>query len=649
MVGKFYHEFKISTLSQIMGAKYNEKVLKDAVIKRVLTQSVYAKPGDAIIAARWYNPQKTIEESLKKGASVIFCEEKYAKGYSDNRIVVINNPLDCVEKVEKYCEQKCNAKRITITGSIGKTTTTGLINAVIDNNFKTLTHHSMANSHGAILRNFQQLTPEHEYWVQEVGGVQPGYIESSAYMLHSDAVVLTNIGTSHLDKYVTKHGIFRDKSSLERYAKYNGIVVVNYDDPILKSAEYYHKVISFGMNDKNVDYYAEDVEITRDGTNFNLISKEGTYKVSLRLFGKYNVYNALAAIAIGRWANVPMNRIIELIGRYEPDGMRQNMLNVGGHRIMVDCFNAEPTSVLGSAETLASMQMNNVGRKIFITGHIDKLGDNSVNMHTDLGYSLAKLDIDIFVFYAGDSKYAYNSVVESGHKHALFFDSREELDDWIRNNVTREDVTFYKSGQFRAALAKTVDHVYGTKFQNEQQFNEGEIIKKDSFTFRLRQDDIVELDKYEGQDVHMKLPELYNKLPLLRISKGAFRRNAYIQTVIVPDSIENIGQEAFYLCTNLKEVELSQNLKYISRSAFNYCKRLKKIILPKGLLHIDFRAFRDCTSLKEIFIPNTVGFIGEEAFYQCNNLTIICEKGSYAEQYAKENNIRYEICDNYID
>ncbi len=644
MIGKYYREFTISSLSQIIGAKYNNKILKNARINRVLTQSVYAKPGDAIIVGRWYGQRRTIEEALTKGASVVFCEAKYAREYSDKRIVVVDDPMECVERVEKYCEQGCNAKRITITGSVGKTTTTGLINSVIDKKFNTLTHHTMANSHGAILRNFQQLTPAHEYWVQEVGGVQPGYIESSAYTLHSDAVVLTNIGTSHLDKYLTRKGIFNDKSSLERYAKFGGIVVVNYDDAILKNSEYYHRVISYAMNDKDADYYAEDVEITREGTRFQLICKEGSYPVQLKLFGKHNVYNALAAIAIGRWAGVAMTEIIQLIGQYEPDGMRQNMLNVGGYQIMVDCFNAEPTSVLGSAETLASIKMNGEGRKIFVTGHIDKLGENSEKMHTDLGYSLAKLDIDTFVFYAGDSEYTYKALMESGDKNALFIDSREELDDWIRNNVQREDVTFYKSGQFRAALAKTVDHVYGTKFQNEQQFNEGEVKSEGEFTFRLRQDDIVEFDHYVGTAAKLQIPELYNNLPILRIYSRAFSRNEFLKSVVLPDSVENIGQEAFYCCTNLSEVQMPRDLKYICRSAFNSCKKLTKVVLPQGTSHIEYRAFRDCKALAEIVIPATVGFIGEEAFYGCDKLKIVCAQGSYAEQYAKDHHIKYEAC-----
>lgn len=637
-------KLSVRDLSEIIGAKCSIDDADKISVNRVLTQSVYVKDGDAVIAAKWYDVTKTIDEALERGACAVFCEEQYAVKYSDRRVLAVKNPLECVEKFEKWCEQKCDAKRITITGSVGKTTTTGLINQVIANTYNTLTHHTMANSHGAILRNFQQLTPKHEFWVQEVGGVQPGYIESSAYMLHPDAVVLTNIGTSHLDKYKTQEGIFRDKSSLERYAKYDGVVIINKDDNILKSQVYNHKVITFAIDDKSADYYADNIITDYNGTHFELVCSEGRFLVSLNLFGKYNAYNALAAVAVGRWANIPMNRIIALLSEYEPSGMRQNMQNIGGFRFLVDCFNAEPRTVLGSAETLSEMVPGNGGRKIFISGHIDKIGDASTEMHAELGHKLSKLGIDIMVFFAGDSKYTYEALKEDGYENAYFMDSRDELDDWIRQNIKYEDIVFYKSGQFEAALAKTIDHVYGTTFQNEQQFNEGTVRKKDKYSFRLRQDDIVELCGYEGSEKKLLIPTEYEGKPVLRIGAKVFTHMRNVRSAILPDSIVNIGREAFYVCDKLETIVLPKNLKIIGRSAFNFCRSLKQIELPEGLLHIEMRAFRDCVLLERIIVPDSVGFIGEEAFKSCEKLTIVCSKGSYAEKYAKENKINLEYC-----
>lgn len=637
---------RIEDLAEIIGAYpvTKEKTDLDSPVERVFTQSVYARKNTAVIAARWYDVDSTVKEALERGACAVFTTEKDAVRYNDPRVMAVRDPLDSVERFEKWCEKDCYAKRITITGSVGKTTTTGLINTVISDYYNTLTRHSASNSHGAILRGFQDLKPEHEYWVQEVGGVQPHYIESSAYMMHSDAVVLTNIGVSHLDKYVTKEEIFRDKSSLERYAKLNAVVIINKDDPILKSADYCHRVITFAVKDKTADYFCENVTTTDKGLELDVICGVGEiFHVKTNLFGDYNAYNVLAAVAVGKWAGIPTDNIIQSIGKYRPSGMRQNMLNIGGYRILVDCFNAEPKTVLGSAQTLSQINLKNEGRKIFITGHIDKLGENSAKMHAELGHQLSGLDVDIMCFYAGDSRYTYEAVKEDGFENALYFDDRDELDDWIRNNVKSNDVTFYKSGQFEAALAKTIDHVYGTKMQNEQQFNEGKIYEQGDYQVKLRQDDIAELHKYSGKRKHEKLPAEYEGKKIIRISGGAFNHNHDIEEVDIPDNVVNIGQEAFYACDNLKKVTLPKNLKIIERSAFNYCRCLQRLELPKGTIHIDYRAFRDCIQLEEIIIPDTVGYIGEEAFKGCDNLTIVCPKGSYAEKYALDHDINFRI------
>ena len=430
---------------------------------------------------------------------------------------------------------------------------------------------------------------------------------------------------------------------MERYAKLNAKVIINADDTILNSARYNHEVIRFSLKDRNVDYFGENITTSDKGMEFDILCQDGTYHAKTNLFGDYNAYNVLAAFAAGRWAGISPEEVIRLIAEYKPEGMRQNMLDIGGHKMLVDCFNAEPKTVLGSAETLSQIKLQGTGRKVFITGHIDKLGVNSVEMHKTLADDMEKLDIDIMCFFAGDSKYTYEKLKEKGLKNIYYFDERSKLDDWIRENISTDDVVFYKSGQFKAALAKTIDNVYGTRFQNEQQGNEGTIESGVDFTFKLRQDNIVEVAGYKGFHKNMEIPDRYGEGKVIRTAIGAFRRDTAIKSVKMPDTIVNIGQESFYSCTGLKEIAFSSNLKYIHRSAFNCCKNLRKVDLPYGMLHIEMRAFKDCSRLSEIFIPRTVGFIGEEAFYGCDNLLVLCEKDSYAEKYAQENNIKYKI------
>lgn len=643
-------EITLKEFAEIIGVSLPDSLDGSAVVNRVLTQAMYVKPGDVVISAKWYKSEKTVAESLEHGALAVFCNRRTKELFPQDQVIEITDPLRCVTLFEKWCAEPCHAKRIVITGSVGKTTTTGLINSVIAASFPTLTHHTMSNSHGAILRNVQKLTPEHEFWVQEVGGVQPGYIESSAAFLCPDIVVLTNIGESHLNLYKTKENILKDKGSLERFAQPDGVVIINGDDEILRNAPFTHRVIRCSMIDPDADYYAYDVRTEQDGIHFQIKCDAGTVPVHLNLFGDYNAYNAMAAVACGRLAGLELDAIAALMEKYYPSGMRQNMVHVGGYSFFVDSFNAEPKTVLGSAQTLMQMPVPEGGRRIFVAGHIDKIGKESADMHAQLGRDLAQLALDQVVLYAGDSQYTYQAMKECGFENVIHFDKRDDLDDWLEENITRKDVVFFKSGQFEAALAKSVDHVFGTCFQNEQQFNEGECIEYQGFRLRLRQDHIAEVEGYTGSETDLVIPSTYEDYVITRIAPRAFTRLYHVETVDIPDTVQVIGREAFYICPQLQALRLPEKLKYIGDNAFNYCRKLKNVYVPEGTIHIGRRAFYDCMRLKTLSIPESVGFMGADVLGmdkpKANRpLTVNCCAGSYAEEYMEEAGIRTQQVD----
>lgn len=639
----------IGNLSKIIEVNLPSYINPNMTYKRILTQSQYAQEGDIVINAGWYNSKNIIEESLQKNVAAIFCNESDAQIYKNDKIIPVKNPLHCVQLYEKWKLKHYNIKTVVITGSVGKTTTTGLINSIFSDTFKTLTGHSMANSHGAILRNIQRLSKDDEWWVQEVGGVQPGYIESSAVILNPDIIVLTNIGESHLNTYHSKENIFKDKSSLEKYAKNGATVIISYDDDILRNAKYNHKVITCSVHNKEADYYAKDIKMCEDGMKFLAVSniENISTPIKIKLFGEYNIMDALFSIAAGRVANISMEKIVKSIEKYEANGMRQNFVNIGGYHLMIDVFNAEPKTVLGSAITLEQMPKPK-GKKIFITGHIDKLGNDSEYLHEQLGHSLSKLDIDVIVCFAGDSKFTYQALIKDGKTNVFLPKTRDELDNWIRTNVSHDDIIFFKSGQFEAALVKSIDNVFGTSYQNEQQFNEGSVVYKDKFKIRLRKDNIAEIEGYLGNEKDLILPDNYNGIPILRIRAFAFSKNNTIKSVVIPDNVVNIGQEAFYQCTNLENIKLPMCLKIIGKNAFNYNKSLKKVIIPDGTIHIDRHAFFDCLSLERVFLPKSIGFLGVDVFgtskgLKSSNKKIAFEYNKYIESYLRNNNINSEI------
>ncbi|HBH94757.1 MAG TPA: hypothetical protein DDX91_03340, partial [Ruminococcaceae bacterium] len=139
----------------------------------------------------------------------------------------------------------------------------------------------------------------------------------------------------------------------------------------------------------------------------------------------------------------------------------------------------------------------------------------------------------------------------------------------------------------------------------------------------------------------ISVPETVNGKKVTVVYSNAFNRCSVLKSVDLPDTVESIGDSAFYICKKLKKLNMPKSLKTIENSAFNYCISLTDISLPEGLTSIGRRAFYDCGGLTHVLIPPTVTSIGEEAFGNCPKLTAIVEEGSYAEQYCKDNELRY--------
>lgn len=601
-------------------------------------------PGEVMLVTPYYPQDDQVISAIEKKAAFIIVQKKIASQYKNyDNIIPVEDVIAASAKFVSWVVSLFDAKRIAITGSIGKTTTTGLLNSILTQSMPTLTHDSMANSHGAVLRTVQRLKDEHKAYVQEVGGAFPGYVEASAIGLQPDILILTNINASHLDYYKTLEGILYDKMSLERYMTKRGVVFMDYDDPLLRSCQKQHRVISYGINSRDVDYYADNIQNHQDGVSFDYVTKEGErYHIHLNILGEHNVRNALAAIGVARFLGVPMDKIAQYIQNYKTEGIRQNLCTVGSYHLFIDCFNSSKESLLAATETLMKIPVENSGRHILFMGHIDRLGLDSKKIHSEIGNELAKMNVDLIVFYYGDAEYAYQSAISNGARNCLFIPDQDELIEWMRNNITRDDIALYKGGQLASRFPIAIDEVYGTEFQKyAQRTNQIHSTCGDFLIATVT--GVLQVNRYTGNDLKVIIPDTFNGVPVKRISHDAFSKCRKLQEIVISDSVNRIGEGAFYICPKLVKVQLPKQLRYIARSAFNYCTSLKAVDLPPKTIHIECRAFYDCRSLERIYIPSSVGFIGDEAFGNCNKLLIECEAGSYAQSYAIKEKIPYQI------
>ncbi len=623
------------------------------VIPRVMTQPEYSKPDDVVIINTILsNEEAQLTKALEKNVYAIVCSPEHANHFIEkdpsieSKFICADNPMEVFRRYASWRRSICKAKLLTITGSVGKSTTTGLVTSIVTDYYNTLSSYTMnyqanLNSQGSALRFLQRLSINHDVWVQELGADGPKYIEGSAIAFRPNAVIITNIGVAHIDRYKSREGILYDKCSLERELDPSGVVIINKDDELLRYADYSHEVITVGVKSEDVDYRAENIRVTDEGTDFDLVCDEGRYPVHINVIGEHNAYNAAAALALAVWMGIDIENAIKSITNYQTIGFRQNLTNVGGYTMLLDCHNASPESVIGTAKTLSFISRPERGHKIFITGHVDLLGDESVTLHEQIGRELIKTpDIDEFIFFTGDSIHAYNAALEEGARNVRFFNNREALNQWITENITRKDIVAYKTSQLTANLVITIDHIYGTSLGTGLEHNEGLMKEYGDYEIRVRRF-TTELAGYKGKDMELVLPSEYEGVEIFRIAYGALRGKD-IKTVRIPNSIKNIGNSAFYRCRKLENVVLPISLKYIERSAFNTCTSLKKVVIPEGTIHIDKFAFRDCKKLRTINIPESVGYIADDAFFNCEDkITIVCPRNSYAEEYAKTHSIKY--------
>jgi hypothetical protein len=149
------------------------------------------------------------------------------------------------------------------------------------------------------------------------------------------------------------------------------------------------------------------------------------------------------------------------------------------------------------------------------------------------------------------------------------------------------------------------------------------------------------ITKYTGSDKHVDIPVKIDGILVTEIGKSAFHCNSMLESFEIPEGVKIIRAGAFWFCDSLKEIILPIGLEEIEMTAFGGCIKLNEIRLPDGLKKIGDLAFLECYSLYLAYVPGSVTHIGEDAFDKCLNLTLVVEKDSFGEQYAKENKLNY--------
>lgn len=430
--------------------------------------SSWSLPNDDSIH---FCPKRTTVSQVDKLVSVgipLFVAEEQMFDSQGRAVptLVHPDPTEAYTLLMRTVKRQHEATTIAVTGSNGKTTCRELVRLVASTKFNT--HYSRGNSNvfGRVGNTIQRMPSDAEVYVQETGAAAPGIIERAAQMLEPDAALITNIGYAHIGEYGgEQENLIEDKLSLDRYLSDDGVLFVNFDDPILRSKELSHRVVSYGIESPGVDYTAEDIREEDGGFNFTVVDNisEVRTPARIRAVGSHNVSNALAAFAVGRWLGLDPSDIVTGIAQYRAQGTRQNLTIVNGQKVLVDCFNATEIAMVKMADALQSLSVPEGGRRVLVLGDIPRLGDYAESIHRDVGRKIADFEGIDSVYCFGPQSRPLIEELEAHGKRAFHFENRDEFNARLLSEIDNNDVVAFKGGA-PIALALTVDTLFGTDF-----------------------------------------------------------------------------------------------------------------------------------------------------------------------------------------
>ncbi len=509
---------------------------------------------------------------------------------------------DAYIRASHYIRSIHKSKVIALTGSVGKTSTKEMIEAVLRAHYKNLlVSKGNNNSMFSITRNIQKLKRPTKVYLQEGGAFAPRTIEISAPQLEADMAVYTNIGVSHVESYGSREELAKDKLSLSTYGKPDGLAFVNYDDEILMSHPFTQKVITYSLRNEEADYYAKNIEKTEEaGLRFTIVDKLSGEEHNAEVFvpGEHNVLYAVVAYAVGRALKLKPEEILAGIAEYRPSGMRQNIIHPCGYHIFADCYNS---SLLAIENTLAAMDdipVANGGRRIAVLGDILALGDISEETHHQIAGVLAKHKVDLLLAYGINIRLTVEDAAKLGIESKYFAD-RQKLEDEIRAVVKPEDLVLFKASH-AVNLGSSIDRLFGTDI------NESSSIAHKQFRLETRGDfeyyifeTSASIKTYLGTDAKVEIPssieaevtdelretDLKRTLAVEKIGKTAFRNNQYVKEVVLPTSVIRIRDGAFK-GSSIVHFEGSDNLLSIGDEAFADCPNLETVKISRNTAEI---------------------------------------------------------------
>ena len=388
--------FTLSEIAAACGGTYvGSEELKNSRITSVERDSRQIREGSLFLAIKGgrVDGHDFIEKCFADGAICAVCERLPEN--PSKPCIVVDSTLEAVKKIGRAYRKKFDIPVVGVSGSVGKTSTKEMLYAVLSQKFKTHKTEGNLNNELGVPLTLLSMPEDAEAAVIEMGISGFGEMTRLSEMAQPTVCVLTIIGCCHLENLGDRDGVLKAKTEMFKNARENAEFVLNGDDDKLSTVTEVRgkKPIFFGLDEKN-RYHAENIQNNgENGVSCTLCFDGKKLDVVIPAIGSYMVSNALAAVAVGRLLGLSDEQLIAGVQAYKTVGRRANVVNTGSLKIIDDCYNANPTSVKASLETLRNFK----GRTVAVLGDMKELSADELKLHYETGLCAKKLGVDLTV------------------------------------------------------------------------------------------------------------------------------------------------------------------------------------------------------------------------------------------------------------
>lgn len=434
--------FTASEIAQVTGGRL---IGEDTTVSGVSTDTRTIEPGMLFVAIKGesFDGNDFIAAAAEKGASAVITDRSEGAGNVPVTQILVKDSRAAQLSLAHYHRMKFPLKLVGVTGSVGKTSTKDMVYAVLSAKFNTLKTEGNFNNDIGLPRTLFRLNRNHGAAVIEMGMSDLGEISVLSKAAAPDICIITNIGWCHIENLKTRENILKAKLEILDGASGGAPLIINGDDEYLKTVSLPgRRVVRYGLSE-GCEVRAANIAHTASGEEFTLIYGGSEYHAAVPLNGEHHVLNALAAFAAGTEAGMTPEEIVPAFMRYEASGMRQRIERRGDITVILDCYNASPTSMESSLSVLGGMECS--GRKCAVLGDMLELGEMSAQLHAGVAEYIRK-NADCAFLYGAEMAHCRESLEEQGFEVHHSTD-KKALTDSLLSWIKPGDVLLFKGSR----------------------------------------------------------------------------------------------------------------------------------------------------------------------------------------------------------